>query len=329
MEATETVEVTLTSTDNGQVTVAGSPLSANITSNDTATVSLTAKTDGAEAGPVAATFTVTMTETNDTGSPITVNYSFSGGTATGGAGNDYTNTTTSTTIANGSSTGTITVPVLNDALLEATETVEVTLTSTDNGQVTVAGSPLSANITSNDTATVSLTAKTDGAEAGPVAATFTVTMTKTNDTGSPITVNYSFSGGTATGGAGNDYTNTTTSTTIANGDTTGTITVPVLNDALLEATETVEVTLTSTDNGQVTVAGSPLSANITSNDTATVSLTAKTDGAEAGPVAATFTVTMTKTNDTGSPITVNYSFSGGTATGGAGNDYTNTTTAPR
>ena len=219
--------MTLTSTDNGQVTVAGSPLSANITSNDTATVSLTAKTDGAEAGPVAATFTVTMTETNNTGSPITVNYSFSGGTATGGAGNDYTNTTTSTTIANGSSTGTITVPVIDDSLVEATETVQVTLTSTDNGQVTVAGSPLSANITSNDTATISIAATTQAAE-DATDGVFTLTTTKQFQ--SSVTVNFVVTG-TAT--SGTDYNSISTSVVFPALSNTATIAVAVKPDNIV------------------------------------------------------------------------------------------------
>ena len=67
------------------------------------------------------------------GSAMTVTYSFSNGTATGGS--DFTNTGTSVAIANGSTTTTISVPVINDDIVEATEDFAVTVTGSPHGQV--------------------------------------------------------------------------------------------------------------------------------------------------------------------------------------------------
>lgn len=74
---------------------------------------------------------------NNTGSPITVNYS---GFGTAANGMDYTTLTGSVVIAAGAQTATIDVTPVNDALLESAETVVVTLTGTSNPSVT-AGAP--------------------------------------------------------------------------------------------------------------------------------------------------------------------------------------------
>ncbi len=77
---------------------------------------------------------MTLSETNNTGSAITVTYQF-GGTATGGA--DYDNTTNMVTIPAGSSTATITVPVNDDTALEGDETIEVMLISVADTGITI------------------------------------------------------------------------------------------------------------------------------------------------------------------------------------------------
>ncbi len=99
----------------------------------TPSISITRATNGAEPA-TPATFTVTLSETNNTGSAITVTYQF-GGTATGGA--DYDNTTNMVTIPAGSSTATITVPVNDDTALEGDETIEVMLISVADTGITI------------------------------------------------------------------------------------------------------------------------------------------------------------------------------------------------
>ncbi len=99
----------------------------------TPSISITRATNGAEPA-TPATFTVTLSETNNTGSAITVTYQF-GGTATGGA--DYDNTTNMVTIPAGSSTATITVLVNDDTALEGDETIEVMLISVADTGITI------------------------------------------------------------------------------------------------------------------------------------------------------------------------------------------------
>src|SRR5206468_4053302 len=128
------------------------------------------------------------------------------------------------------------------------------------------------NITDNDTATVSVAATTQGNETGPVADVFTLTQTAQSSVDTVISITV---GGTAT--SGSDFTALSGTVTILAGQTTATISVPVLDDALVEPTETVSVTLSSISSGDpdITVASSPndsATLNIADNDTATVTI---------------------------------------------------------
>jgi hypothetical protein len=86
---------------------------------------------------------------------------------------------------------------------------------------------------------------------GPRAqAAFTVRLSIPSAT--PVTVNYTTVSGTAT--AGSDFTPVTGTLTFAPGQTTRTVIVPTLNDALVEGTETFALTL-SNPNGATLVHG--------------------------------------------------------------------------
>src|SRR5206468_2117411 len=93
-------------------------------------------------------------------------------------------------------------------------------------------------IDDNDSATVSISDASTVTEGGDLIFTVTLSAPSSTDT----TISYSF-GGTATGGS--DYTNTTTSVTIPAGETTATITVPTIDDGLVEDSESLSVTLDS------------------------------------------------------------------------------------
>lgn len=97
---------------------------------------------------------------------------------------------------------------------------------------------------------VTVSASTDGAEANvgvPTDATFTITQGRisTVDTVLSYTV-----AGSAT--SGTDFTALSGTVTIAAGDTSATITVPVLEDFDIEGPETVEITLTAVTAGDLT-----------------------------------------------------------------------------
>ena len=303
----ETVIVTLLST-NTAVTV-GSPDAATVTiaDDDASSVSIAATTQANEAGPVDGLFTVTLT--NPVSIPTTVTLAVTG-TAT--EGTDYAAIGTTVLIPANSTSATISVPVLNDNIVETGgETVIVTLVST-NTAVTV-GSPDAATVTiaDDDASGVSIAATTQANEAGPVDGLFTVTLT--NPVSIPTTVTLAVTG-TAT--EGTDYAAIGTTVLIPANSTSATIAVDVTGDNIVETGgETVIVTLLST-NTAVTV-GSPDAATVTiaDDDASEASITA-TDGAEPS-TNGLFTVVLT--NPVSIPTTVTYSV-GGTAT--SGTDYT-------
>jgi len=293
IEGNESVVLTLAAGTGYEV---GSPnvATGTITDDDTTTVDIAAQTNGNEDAPTNGAFTVTQNAVSTT--ETTVNYTATG-TAT--SGSDFT-VTGSVVIPANMSTGTIDVTVIDDVLVEATETVIITLNSTDNTSVTV-GTPASAsiNILDDDTALVSVTGTTGATEAGG-AGVFTVTQTAMSST--DTVVSYTV-GGTASGA---DITALAGTVTILAGDTSATVNVTATNDALVEGAETVSLTLTGTDNGAITVdAGSATdSIDITDNDSAVITFnpTSQSTGEE---LAATVVVTaeLTITADgTGTPM---------------------------
>ena len=85
-----------------------------------------------------ATFTVTLSEAAS--SDVTVEYATGSGTATDGT--DYTGTTGTLTVLAGATTGTIEVPVTNDADNEDNETATLTLSNPTNATVSDATADL-------------------------------------------------------------------------------------------------------------------------------------------------------------------------------------------
>ncbi|NIV26473.1 MAG: hypothetical protein GWN45_03675, partial [Gammaproteobacteria bacterium] len=169
-------------------------------------------------------------------------------------------------------------------------------------------------ITDNDSATADLSVTTQGDETGPVAIVYTVTLDNANNTGAPITFDLSDTGaGTAT--AGSDYAliPVGAQVSVAAGATTGTYTVAVSDDALLEAAETVEASISNPSNAAVTITGATATATITDNDTATLTVGDVTVDEAAGTLS--FDVSVDNAVEGG--FTVDYSFTDGTATGGS------------
>ena len=279
-----------TPTSTASISTAGSG-TVNVTDNDTATVTLSgtaAATEGGATGSLTATLTL---NTSGTGTP-SLQTAITGVTVPSAA--DYTSSSGSFGVgAVSGATSTLTITAVDDPLVEGPESFPgVTLSApTSNASVSTAGSG-TVNITDNDTATVSVAGTLNGSETGPASATFTVTQSATSSTDTVVAFTL---GGTAT--EGSDYTAITHSVTIPANTTTATITIPVINDAMVESTETVTVTLVSpitSGNAGISVDTTTASRTITDNDSATVSVAGTLNGSETGPTSATFTVTQSR-----------------------------------
>ncbi|MEA5549740.1 Calx-beta domain-containing protein [Anabaena cylindrica UHCC 0172] len=258
----------------------------------------------------------TIKRTGDLTSNLAVNYTV-GGSATNGT--DYNQLTGNATFAAGSSTAIIDLKVINDAVLEAQETVIVTLSSSVNYLLGTAQTA-TVNIADNDKPTITIKAS-DATAAETVTGQTTnpgkFTLTRTGDLSSSPTVNYTVTG-TATNGT--DYNQLNGSATFASGSSTAIIDLTVINDPILEAKETVIVTLASSANYTLGTAQTA-TVNIVDNDKPTVTIKASDATAAetlTGQTANPGRFTITRTGDLSSSPTVNYTVAG-TATNGT--DY--------
>lgn len=284
--------LSLVSNFGGQVTIGATGVQAlTITDNDTATLALAKTNDGAEAATSTnPLFTITQSAVSSTDTVIS--YSVNG-TAT--SGSDYTTLSGSATILAGNTTVDIAVPVINDSIVEPTETVGIALGSITSGQASVTlGSSTSAtaDITDNDTTTLTLAPvsadKNEGT--GGTTTSFTFSATLTNGVQGGFTIPFTTNDGTATV-AGSDYTdNDGTLTFSGTASESQTITVLVTQDATHEQDETFSVALGSVSGlasgisaGNVTVAGSPATGTIRNDDALTVTVAATDNTADEAP----------------------------------------------
>jgi hypothetical protein len=149
--------------------------------------------------------------------------------------------------------------------------------------------------------------------AGTRAATFTVTLSAPS--AQPVTVQYATANGTAT--AGSDYQARSGTLTIPAGQTTGTITVPVLGDRLPEPDETFVVNLSGATDA--TVADGQAVGTIADDEPRmSISDVTKAEGRKNQTTLFTFTVTLSAPYD--QPVTMSFHTADGTATTSDG-DY--------
>jgi large repetitive protein len=263
-----------------------------------------------DTGSQSAVFTVTLSEVSTR--PVTVNFATANGTAI--AGSDYVATSGSLTFIPGQTSQIVTVAITGDVIDENDETFFLNLSTPSNA--TIATAQATGTIVDNDLSpTISVTDRTiTEGDSGSQLMTFTINLSGAS--AKAITVNYATANGTAI--AGKDYVATSGTLTFTPGQTSQTVTVQVNGDVIDENDETFFLDLSTPSNA--TIAQAQAVATIIDNDPApTLSITSQsiTEG-NSGTQTMTFTVTLSGASE--KPITVNYGTNNGTAT--AGSDYT-------
>lgn len=178
---------------------------------------------------------------------VSITYATSDGTAQ--AGQDYTAVSGILTWADGE-TGpkTFSIPILNDGLFEGSEGFSITL-SQPTGGATV-GSPASASITiQNDDAAPILSFSSATYQVLESIGMAVVTVIRTENLVGDVTVDYSAAAGTAT--PGSDFTPVSGTLHFPSGVASQTFSVPIENDAVDEAIETILLSLTNPTGGAV------------------------------------------------------------------------------
>lgn len=223
-----------------------------------------------ETSPTA--ITVTATASAPVSGNQTVDVAISGTNITAG---DYNLSGTTITILSGQTTGSVTFTVVDDIVVESTETAVLTISNPSSG-ITL-GSPVTQNITITDNdvvpnPTVDLSVSANaGTEAGFTTITLTATASASVSGNQTVTVNISGTGITAS-----DYILSGATITIPDAQTTGSVTFKIRNDAEIEGTETATATISSPSSG-ITL-GSVTTQNISITDNSCQPLIYKSTG---------------------------------------------------
>lgn len=233
------------------------------------------------------------------------------GTAT--AGSDYTAKSGTLSFAPGQLTQTITIPILDDGIYEGDETFTVKLS--DVYLTEILNDTATITIHDNELPTARIGFNPNGYTVDESAGSVALTVTRSLVTSGAISVNYSTSNGTAL--SGNDFSPVSGTLAFAPGETSKTITVPILDDTTYEGNETFTVNLSSPSSGTITTSAALV---IIIDDELPPQLAFTPANYSAAEDAGSVTVTITRGVNTSGTVKVNYATVNGTAL--AGSDYT-------
>jgi Ca2+-binding RTX toxin-like protein/methionine-rich copper-binding protein CopC len=271
LEGTETATLEISNPSAGIVLGTTTSQNVEITDNESATLAIAATSSVTEQGGVQNVGVVTLniigtgTGTFALGSGISITAdvtNVAGGTATG-SGTDY-NAFGTQTVTFGSSTSTgatqnVSLTPVNDRRVEGSETVNLSLGNIGGSSVTksIAGSSNVTTITDNDTASLAFDDDTsnvseNNSTTSPIASlTLTTNGEGTVGIDHEVTVEVNQTGGTATG-SGGDYSYSNGTITFSAGDGasfTRSRDVTIFEDILVDAAETIELSLQSLNDG--------------------------------------------------------------------------------
>jgi Calx-beta domain len=189
---------------------------------------------------------VTVTLSNASIQTVTVDFVTANGTAT--AGTDYTSTSGTLTIPAGSTSGTINVPITGDTAVEANETFTVNLSNATN--VSFISSTITTAVIDNDDATFQFT--DPGFRVDEADGFRTMTVTRVGDTSRVASVHFATNDTaslqpcttiTMIASERCDYATTVGRLQFAIGETSKTFIIPIVDDAIDESGEVLNVVL--------------------------------------------------------------------------------------
>ena len=230
---------------------------------------------------------------------ISINFATSDDTAE--AGSDYTSSSGIVTFAPGDTSGIITVPVRGDYLDEPDETFTITLSPFTQNVSILDGTATGIIIDDDPTPTISITdvTVTEG-NSGTTNAQFTVSLSAPS--GQTVSVDYTTDDVSATL-ANNDYTESSGTLTFAPGQTTQTVNVLVNGDTVDEPNESFSVKLSKSINADISD-GFSIITILNDERTISISDSTVTEGESGSITTGSFTVTLS--NPSSQPTTVNF-----------------------
>lgn len=248
---------------------------------------------------------------------VTIDITSANGTAT--ANNDFTEVTTTLTWNDGETGNkTVSVPIINDDVIETEESFTLNL-SNPTGELGL-GTTTSTTVTIADNdapGEFNITSPTDVNIEENSSNPITVSLSRSGGSKGVVSVDYSTNAGTATGDV--DFSATSGTLTWADGETgEKTINISVINDQLIEDDEAFSLNLS---NPQGTIINGSAIVNISiQDDDSAGSLNFSASNYQVNENASTITIAVQRIGGSIGPATIDYTTSNGTAT--EGQDYT-------
>ncbi len=316
VESTESFTVVLSNPLGGATLGTASTATVTINDNDVVlpgVLSLSVSTTNVneDAGSV----NLTVERTGGSDGAVSVDFATANGTAVSGA--DYTSNSGTLSFADGETSKVITIAVLNDSDFEGNETFTVTLSNVSGG-ATIGTGQTTVTIIDDDVFTPGVIAFNSAtASVNEDAGNVTLTVARTGGSDGAVTAAFTTVAGTAT--EGTDFTANSGTVEFADGETSKTIVVAIINDSDIDPNEIFTVVL-SNPTGQATLgANSTITVSIVDDENpGTLAFSAAT--ASVNEDEGTVTLTVERKIGTDGVVTVAYATSNGTAV--AGQDYT-------
>jgi len=323
VEVNETFTVLLSGAPAGVVISDATGLG-TVTNDDNATVTLSGPPSQPEGNSGTTTYVFSLTLDNPVQGGFTINGDLQTGTATFVDGDFSGPDVGFTFTGNAGETKTMTQTIFGDLKVELDETFSITLGAPTGAPpgVTTAGSPATGVITNDDSAVITVSSPSVSEASGPLG--FVVTLSNPVDVA--VGFNFASSDGTATL-ADLDYNLTNGAFNVPAAPTLNTtVNVPVNNDNIVEANETMTGTLSALNasgravtfsGGGATLAGT---GTITNDDAAVVTLSGGSSANEGNTGTTSRVFTATLNNPVQGGFTLPYTTNDGSATT-ADNDY--------
>ena len=260
--------------------------------------------------------TITVVRSGGSEGAVTVDLIVADGTATAA---DYTNASQTLSFADGETSTTITIDITDDSQQEGDETILLSLTNVAGGATLGDTAAATLTITANDNpgaiafdaSSYTITEDVNSA---------TITLVRTAGSDGAVTVDVVFTDDTAT--AGSDYTIPATTVSFADGETTKTLSIPLLDDSIAEGNETVNLSLTNFTGGAIAGTQDTAIFTIEDNDVpGTLAFDTASYTVNEGD--GTASITVVRTGGNAGTVSVDLALTDGSAT--APGDYDSTT----
>ena len=262
MEGNETFSVNLSEPVGQTYNLGNSSATVTIVDNETSTVNFSSSTYSVDEN--GANVTLTLLRNGNVNTAARVNVTTVAGNAT--ANSDYVTTSRSIDFAQGQTTATFSVPILDDQFVEGTEFFQIALSAQQSSGAIIGPVGLATVYILDDepadtvAGAVQFGNGTYGVLENAGSITLSVLLNRTGNTNAPASVQYA----TVAGSAGtNRFTPTSGTLNFAPGTAVATITVPIINDSVLEPPQNFAVVLSNPVNAVLAV---PSSATVTIQD---------------------------------------------------------------